>query len=171
MTLKTVTTLCGVVALLATSAAAARNSDTRSAVTREVIAVYIGSVGTDGGMSTVVADMRAALQRQASMGGFRFIGRGVSIDPTVEGGIRHLARLGTFDEISVGGNWGNSAVVRYAGGDSRSGVQLVPQVVLLEREVRADERTIEFGPERELGRFTGINGIDAWVKRGAPVAR
>ena len=171
MTLTPVKALCGVAALFAITVAATRHSDARSAVTREVIAVYIGSSGTDGDMTTVVADMRSALARQAIARGFRFIGRGVSIDPTVEGGIRHLARLGTFDEVSVGGNWGNSAVVRYAGGDSPTRPQLIPQVVLLEREVRMDERTIEFGPEREIGRFTGVSVIAAWVKRGAPVTQ
>jgi hypothetical protein len=171
MTLTPAKTLCCVVALFATTIAATRHHAVRPAVTREVIAVYVGSSGTDAGMTTVVADMRAALGKQAAAEGFRFIARGVSIDPTVEGGIRHLVRLGTFDEITVGGNWGNSAVVRYVGGDSRSQLQLVPQVVLLEREARSDERAIEFGPERELGRFTGIDGISAWVRRGAPVGR
>jgi hypothetical protein len=163
--------LFGVAALFATTIAATRHSNARSEVTREVIAVYIGSGGTDGGMTTVISDMRAALQRQASAGGYHFIARGVSIEPTVEGGLRHLSRLGTFDEVSVGGNWGNSAVVRYVGADSRTRPQLIPQVVLLEREARMDERVIEFGPEREIGRFTGTDGISAWVKRGAPVER
>jgi hypothetical protein len=62
-------------------------------------------------------------------------------------------------------------VVRYVGADSRTRPQLIPQVVLLEREARMDERVIEFGPEREIGRFTGTDGISAWVKRGAPVER
>jgi hypothetical protein len=163
---------CASIALVATTFAATNvHRSTTPAVTREVIAVYVGAEGTDGGMTAVVADMRSALARQATAGGFRFIARGVSIEPSVQGGLRHLARLGTFDEVSVGGNWGNSAVVRYLGGETRDSLKRIPQVVLLERESRVDEHTIDFGPEREIGRYIGIDVIDAWVRRGAPVGR
>lgn len=145
------------------------------AVTREVIAVYLGTFGTDAesGLATVVKDMKMALAKQASESGRAFFSRGVSLEPSVEGGIRHLALLGPFDEVSVGGNWTNSAVVRYLGpnmgrGNRRAGV---PQVVLLEREVRQENSTLEVGPEREIGRFIGGGEIDAWVRRGAPLPR
>jgi hypothetical protein len=164
--------LCGVAAIFATTIATTRtHHDPRPAATREVIAVYVGAEGTDGGMTPVVASMQAALRQQATAGSFRFLSRGVSIEPTVQDGLRHLARLGTFDELSVGDNWGNSAVVRYLGGESKDSVRSIPQVVLVEREARVDARTIEFGPERVLGRYIGVDVIEAWVKRGAPINR
>lgn len=145
-----------------------------SQVTREVIAVYLGTIGTDAesGMTTAVRDMKMALAKQAAESGRAFLSRGVSLEGSVEGGTRHLALLGPFDEISVGGNWTNSAVVRYLGpnmSDSRRAA--VPQVVLLEREVRDDNSTLEVGPEREIGRFVGAGEIAAWVRRGAPLPR
>jgi hypothetical protein len=95
------------VALLATTVAAAgTRSPVPPVVTHEVIAVYLGTDGTDArsGMVEVVRDMRTALQRQAASSGRHFISRGVSLEPSVEGGLRHLALLGPFDEVSLGGN-------------------------------------------------------------------
>jgi hypothetical protein len=137
-----------------------------------VIAVYIGAEGTDGGMATVVGDMRTALAKQANAGGYKFLTRGVSLEPLVQDGLRHLARLGSFDEVSVGGNWGNSAVVRYLGGDDRDSIKRsIPQVILLEREVGTGTNALEFGPEKETGRYSGVDAIQAWVRRGAPIQR
>jgi hypothetical protein len=91
----------------------------------------------------------------------------------VEGGLRHLALLGPFDEVSLGGNWTNSAVVHYLGSDlSDRQRAVIPQVVLLEREVREDgPRSLVVGPEQEVGRFAGTRDIGAWVRRGAPLPR
>ena len=71
-------------------------------VTREIIAEYLGTEGTDArsGMTTAVRDMRTSLSRQAVESGRRFISRGVSLELTLEGGLRHLALLG--DKI---GTW------------------------------------------------------------------
>ena len=167
--------LTGILAIAgATMSATAFRPAPSPAVTREVIAVYLGTFGTDAqsGLATVVKDMKMALAKQASESGRAFLSRGVSLEPSVEGGMRHLALLGPFDEVSVGGNWTNSAVVRYLGpnmGDSRRAS--VPQVVLLEREVRHENSGLEVGPEREIGRFVGGGEIDAWVRRGAPLPR
>lgn len=143
------------------------------AVTREVIAVYIGTEGTDGGMATVVGDMKTSLARQALASGRKFVSRGVSLEPGVPEGLAHLARLGPFDEVSLGGNWTNSAVVRYLGNNiGRTRDSAIPQVVLLEREVTTvDFRHMDVGPEREIGRFIGTGEIDGWVRRGAPLPK
>jgi hypothetical protein len=141
----------------------------------EVIAVYVGSPGTDSmtGMAHVLSDMGTALRRQTASSGRGLIMRGVSIEPSVEGGIRHLSRLGAFDEVSVGGNWTNSAVVRYLGvSDGRVSDSPIPELVLLERTVRSDNtRMLQVGPERELTRFVGLDKINAWVARGAPLPK
>jgi hypothetical protein len=116
----------------------------------EVIAVYVGSPGTDSvtGMARVLGDMGTALRRQTASSGRGLIMRGVSIEPSVEGGIRHLSHLGAFDEVSVGGNWTNSAVVRYLGvSDGRVSDSPIPELILLERTVRSDNtRMLQVGP-------------------------
>jgi hypothetical protein len=143
-------------------------------VTREVIAVYLGTMGTDtgSGMIDAVFEMKVALAKQAGRSGREFVSRGVSLEPSVQGGMRHLALLGFFDEVSVGGNWTNSAVVRYLGptlGQSRrSGI---PQVVVLEREVLRNDTTYQISPEREIARYVGTDEIGAWVRQGAPLPR
>ena len=141
----------------------------------EVIAVYVGSTGTDSltGMARVLSDMGTALRRQTASSGRGLIMRGVSIEPSVEGGIRHLSRLGAFDEVSVGGNWTNSAVVRYLGAnDGRVSDSTIPELILLERTVRSDNtRMLQVGPERELTRFAGVDRISGWVARGAPLPK
>ena len=166
----------GILALAASTMSAVAFRPTPPAqVTREVIAVYLGTIGTDSasGMTTAVRDMKMALAKRAAESGRVFVSRGVSLEGSVDGGMRHLALHGPFDEISVGGNWTNSAVVRYlgpniGGGNHRAGV---PQVVLLEREVREESSTLDVGPEREIGRFLGVAEIAAWVRRGAPLPR
>jgi hypothetical protein len=163
-------------AFLAVTVAAKRAPSARAAtVTREIVAVYFGTEGTDAqsGMITAVRDMQTALRRQTAASGTRFVARGVSLEPTVEDGIRHLALFGSFDEISVGGNWTNSSVVHYFGGDmSDNRLASIPQVVILEREVRQDApRSLLIGPEKEIGRYIGTDRISNWVKAGAPITR
>ncbi len=141
----------------------------------EVVAVYVGSIGTDSltDMTRVLSDMSTALRRQTASSGRGLVTRGVSIEPSVEGGMRHLSRLGAFDEVSVGGNWTNSAVVRYLGADDgRVSDSPIPELILLERTVRSDNtRMLQVGPERELARFVGLDRIKDWVARGAPLPK
>ena len=161
-------------ATLAIGATAFRRPPRAPVVTREVIAVYLGTIGTDAQSAIIPAirEMRVALGQQAAATGRRFISRGVSLEPSVDGGLRHIAMLGSFDEVSVGGNWTNSAVVRYLGaniGASRS--TAIPQVILLEREIRQGDGSLQVSAEREMGRYIGIGEIEEWVRRGAPLAR
>jgi hypothetical protein len=139
---------------------------------RELIAVYIGTDGTDGGMVEPVREMQRLLTQQASASGRRFIMRGVSLEPGIDNGIAHLSRFGRFDEISVGGNWTNSTAVRYLGSDIGANPKTgIPQVVLLEREVSTEPEHLLVGPERELARIVGFAPIHEWVQRGAPIPR
>ena len=81
-------------ALAGISATSFHARTTPSATTRQIIAVYLGTEGTDAGMVTIVRDMKAALSHQTAATNREFIARGVSLDPSVDGGIRHLALLG-----------------------------------------------------------------------------
>src|SRR5215831_12326226 len=83
-------------------------------------------------------------------------------------GLRDLALVGDFDEISVGGNWTNSAVVHYLGGDMGSMYPKasVPQVIVLEREVDDQITALHVGPEHELTRYVGTTEIWRWARQG-----
>jgi hypothetical protein len=142
------------------------------AVTREIVAIYFGTAGTDrmSGMATSIPAMKVALARQAGASGRRFISRGVSLEPTIEDGLTDLALLGPFDEISLGGNWKNAEVGRYFGTiDQVNPHAAIPQVVVIEREVREESASIQIGAEREIARYIGADKIANWVKSGAPL--
>jgi hypothetical protein len=169
-------TLGGIVLVVAASVSATSyhaHKTPSNAVRRQVIAVYLGTVGTDSrsGMVPAIRDMRAALTRQTAATGREFIARGVSLEPSVEDGLNHLSLFGSFDEVSLGGNWTNSAVVRYIGGNIDSATSGIPLVVLLEREVTPGHNKLLVGPEHEIGRFVGTAEIGNWVRRGAPLPR
>jgi len=159
--------------LTAVAFAPAATSATAPAVRHEVIAVYLGARGTDeqSGMVQAVKDMRDLLTKQAVSTNRRFILRGVSLEPTVEEGLQDLSLFGKFDEVSVGGNWTNSAVVRYIGTRFDSAqASGIPQVVLLERDVtEGGPSSLTVSPEREIARYVGTRDIDTWVRRGAPL--
>ncbi len=137
----------------------------------EIIAVYVGSERTDAqsGMIDAVRDLRGALVRQSATTGRSVIMRGVSLAPTVSLGMRHLSLFSGFDEVSVGGNWTNSAVLRYLGNDIGGGRGSVPQLIILERDVEETMTTLHVSPEREIARFNGVDEIGDWVHRGAPL--
>jgi hypothetical protein len=116
--------------------------------------------------------MRSKLLLQTATSHREMIVHGVSLEPSVSEGLSHLATLGSFDEVSVGGNWTNSTVVRYLGGTiGKTHGTMIPQLVLLEREVQEGDSTIEIGPEHEIARYIGRDEIGAWVQRGAPLPR
>lgn len=168
--------LCVGVALLMSGVAAGRAASQRPETRkREVIVIYFGTQGTDSltGMIDTLRKVRVALQHQAATSGQTVTMRGVSLEPSVEGGFRHLAGAGVFDEVSVGGNWTNSAVVQYLGGDMTNHERAaIPQVVVIERDVRQDPpEGLWVGAEHEIGRYVGLREINTWLGHGAPLPR
>jgi hypothetical protein len=162
-----------VFAIVASGAAAHPGKSANATVRHDLIAVYIGSEGTDAqsGLIQALHNMRALLERQAATSGKRLIVRGVSTEATVDDGIRHLGALGRFDEISAGDNWTNSAVVRYLGRDIGGARTAIPRLVLLERAVEMAPDHLAIGEEHEIARYSGAREIAAWVERGAPLPR
>ncbi|MEP6999148.1 MAG: hypothetical protein ABI969_01635 [bacterium] len=172
-----ITTVSVVLVAMVASLSAARlerPATTTPVVTREIIAVYLGTIGTDSqsGMVPAIRDMKFALKRQTAETGRRFVARGVSLEPSVDDGARHLALFGSFDEVSLGGNWTNSAVVRYLGKSiDSSRATSIPQLILLEREVTTGSAQLHVGAEHELARFVGVTEIATWVHSGALLPR
>ena len=114
----------------------------------EFIVVYVGVDGVDGVMAGLADTVRLAAARQLTGPGQQLVLRGVSLDPEVDAGIRDLARVGSFNEISVGGNWTNSAIVHYFGGDMGRAYPKasIPQVIVLERDVDNQITSLHVGP-------------------------
>jgi hypothetical protein len=96
-----------------------------------------------------------------------------SRDPHIDGGVCGWASVGAVDEISVGGNGTNSAVVHYLGGDFGRVYPKasVPQVIVLERDVDNQITDLHVGPEREVARYIGSTVIWDWARQGAPLSK
>ena len=158
---------------LAAAVTASTRPSTATVGWHEIVVVYVGVDGVDGVMAGLADTVRLAAARQLNGPGQQLVLRGVSLDPEVDAGIRDLARVGSFNEISVGGNWTNSAVVHYFGGDMGRAYPKasVPQVIVLERDVDDQITSLHVGPERELARYVGAADIWNWARRGAPLPK
>lgn len=139
----------------------------------ELIVVYIGVSGTnmDERWWSLIQGMKDSVRARAAATSRKLVTRGVSLEPRVQDGLVDLGHLGAFDEISVGGNWTNSSVVRYLGPVmGLNSESAIPQIVLLERDVTlAEPERLEIGPERQLRRFIGTKEIQDWIRNGTPV--
>ena len=164
---------CAITALAAP--AGAQLSRDGTVTSKELIAVWIGAPGTDveAGFLPVIREMLKTVRIEAAATKRTFVFRGVSLVPNVKEAVEHLAQIADFDEISVGGNWTNSAVARYLGPDiGKDSTSSVPQLILLEREIRSNgiDRTY-ISPERELARYIGLGEISKWVKAGSALPK
>jgi hypothetical protein len=151
----------------------AEGAESRGTVTtHDLIVVYLSTQGVNYSPEyrASIRSIRDSVTKRINRVEQRLVMRGVSLEPRPEDGLRDMADLGRFDELSVGGNWTNLAVVRYLGpvmGIPHSGI---PQIVLLEREIIHDDAAkLTVGEERELRRIEGTADILAWIKRGAPI--
>jgi hypothetical protein len=136
----------------------------------ELIAIYIGAEFCGpchdpqlkraiGRMKIILAD-RAAKERQS------FSVTGVSIDWEVEKGIKYLRSIGPFDEIVVGKSLFNQAASEFMWKDS-SVSTVVPQLVLIQREVSYKDGRAIISNYKVVDRHVGTTEIISWVNKGA----
>ena len=111
-------------------------------------------------VKTILSD-RAAKEQQS------FSVTGVSTDWEVEKGLKYLRSIGPFDEIIAGKSLFNHAASEYIWKDS-SGSSVVPQLVLIEREVGYKDGRALISNYRVLARHIGTAEIISWVGKGAP---
>lgn len=134
----------------------------------EVLFVFIGGSFCAGskyvGLRESVGRLERALRVQAETSGKLFTTIGVALDDSTELGAHFLHEFGEFDEIVVGHNWLNSAVVKYVWRDI-PGDAALPQVLLLERHLDHQSDAITVGPERLLARTLGADRIMLWADR------
>jgi hypothetical protein len=83
-----------------------------------------------------------------------------------------LRNFGTFDEVSVGRNWLNTAIVLYIWDRSADSAGM-PQLVLVEHHVRSTTKQIAVGRDSIIRRWYGARAIDPAIpprKRSDPGA-
>lgn len=113
--------------------------------------------------------MQELLQARAEGSGRAFASVGVAMDWSIEDGVRFLEETTVFDEITVGRNWMNSAVVDLILSDA-SVVPGVPHLAVFERYVSMPtEERLVVGEKRILHRAWSADDIEAWVDAGAPI--
>jgi hypothetical protein len=111
----------------------------------------------------------AELQRVASDRSMRLATLGVGIDNRPEASLQYFAKLGPFNELSVGRGWTNSSALKYLWGQF-TGPPAVPQVLILERRLSdagAIVRLVE--SQQLLLRLVGTRSIRRWIDLGMPV--
>ena len=120
-------------------------------------------VDSVAGMVRSIADSsrRIALRSGAS---FAFVG--VSLDATQPRAMRLLTRLGPFDEIAIGRSWLNGHILDLLARDPTSPL-VVPQLVLVEREIQIDSSSIRPTDARIVARLVGVDEIASGAKNPA----
>jgi hypothetical protein len=98
-----------------------------------------------------------SLRTAAAARGHLFSTIGVSTDSPPRG-IDWLKRFGDFDEVVVGRNWMNTAIVQYVWSD-RADMAGMPQILLVEHRVQSTPRSIVVGQDRVVRRWYGAGAI------------
>ncbi len=136
---------------------------------RELALIYFGSASCGWAnhpdLPHLISNAKTALLRRASMLNASFSAMGIALDWDARVGVRHLDKIGDFDEIAAG---------RYVYGRGVLAHQHLlngtPQVSVLVRTMQ--ESTGGYPrrfDERELIRMTSMDQIASWVRRGAPL--
>jgi hypothetical protein len=155
---------------------ATASSDTAS-VRRELVMVYIGSstcaVSNRRELRADVREIQRQLHARAAATGMTFVSLGVAVDRLADAGLRHLERIGPFDEVAAGQGWANAHARRYVW-EEWPGIAGTPQIVLIEREMRIERDRpggviYAAGPEQLVLRKAGLWEIGRWREAGAPL--
>jgi hypothetical protein len=140
---------------------------------REVVMVLVGSSTCDAATSPEIPaaldSIRRALSRHTLEQGAAFASVGVALDRDFAAGVGFLARLGEFDEISIGRKWMNSHAVAHMWRD-HPGRGATPQIIIIERDLQVEQSAIAVTPDRVIARKVGVDNILEWARNGAPIA-
>lgn len=145
----------------------------------EIVFLYLGSAACAYSDETenieTVARAKGLLSGTAREEGFGFSTHGIATDSDLGSGLAHLAKLGAWDEVSLGRSWANSDAIRHFFQGSLKPV-VTPGIVVffrrMEPELRADGLLTGYRilRGRVLMRAYGIREIKEWVGNGAPVS-
>lgn len=83
---------------------------------------------------------------------------GISLDIEPHDGLRFLGAFGSFDEVGAGRGWLNTGATAFMI-RGLTGQLATPQVVIVEREIEAEETHLRIGQERLVARYVGLDAI------------
>ena len=128
----------------------------------EEVAVLIGShtcrAGAIPGLTNQTKRLIDSLRHAAVGRGHVFATVGVSMDGPIDKGEAWLEDFGDFDEITVGRNWLNSAVVQRVW-DDPDPKPSIPQLLLVQHRIVKSLRTLTVGPDSLLRRWVGAGEL------------
>ena len=132
------------------------------------LAVFVGSAdcvaSNHADLPNALQLVRERMSGQANDRGDRFLMIGVSVNNSPEDGLEHLASYGygLFDEVSSGGGWLNSSILRFLLRD-QVGSRVTPQLILAEYDVGMVENNgrsyPQFSKDRIISRYFGYAQI------------
>lgn len=141
-----------------------------SSTGKQVVMVLVGAAFCGAqrkpGFPQQVEDAKLSLQRQAAASDRQFSTLAVSLDWKTEDALAFLEHFGEWDQLSVGGNWLNEGAIRYVWREMPAD-PVVPQILVIERDVVKGEQGITIRGDRLLKRLMGTAEIEAWVQSGA----
>ena len=118
------------------------------------------------GIKAAVLQAKSILAARAAAERRPFSATGVALDYDIEAGLAFLKDVGPFDEVILGRDWNNSAVLDLLSNGGEDVVLGIPQVVVYERMISRRGYTMSTGRPHVLARIPGT-GIPLWVKAGA----
>jgi hypothetical protein len=142
-----------------------------------LVLVYLGAStcgwSNAAGMPELIDSVKIAMAQVARARGWSFEAVGIALDWDPEAGFAHLQKMGRFDEVATGYNWGNTLAMRYFGEYSAEAPS-TPELILVHRFLNAPN--FESGPfmlevtdEGVLYRAVGGIEIQRWARNHFPV--
>jgi hypothetical protein len=136
---------------------------------REIVLVSIGGAScgpcNDPAFKDVLVRFKRALAKLAEDAHRKLRTIGVSNDWEVDTGIEFLRTTGPWDEIVVGNNWYNSAIIEHFW-MAPNAEPAIPQVVVFERSFEITGQRFVAGPKRDLLRLVGKEALESWLASG-----
>lgn len=105
----------------------------------------------------------------AAARGLILVRQGVAINNDTAEGYEHLAEIGTFDEMIVGGDWTGHAGFAYMW-DRHPGPAATPQTLLLTQKISSRANGYRILSEDVVARKVGLQDIYAWADNGASLS-
>ncbi len=138
----------------------------------ELALIYIGSSTCYWSnvdlLPSLLREIKTQLRERAQSTGYYFASIGIARDRNVESGLRHLRKMGPFDEVMTGRGWLNIGVLKYVFEDL-PGPAATPQVLVVKRQLYRELEATEIRSEEILVRKVGVAEIEAWVQQGMPL--
>jgi hypothetical protein len=125
----------------------------------EVIAFFIASstcgASQNRNLPSALLKIRNDLAERAHSEGKRFVYAGIALDESAVTGLSFLKPFGPFDEVMAGGSWlGTGAVDFLIRG--MPGPLALPQLLVVERDVKASQTAIKVSADRVMSRNLGF---------------